>query len=248
MARTRTQIKAAVGYNTGRGTQKATLIETLCDEALKVAVTEHAFRDALSYPSDITITEDATSVDISSISNLVHIVSARIIEASGSRNAPLVMKDRTWWAKNVVNASDNPKGWPVYGLRQGTTVLLDRPASGGLTLRLVVSVEQTFTNDASACPIAILDTFVVQYVTAFVFLSIENDASYWKWRRLAIGPRWDEGIVGGSLIHAIQADKFDISEEFRAERYGEGQLRMGGLAIENLDTGHDRYGEIDIWY
>jgi hypothetical protein len=46
MARTRAAIKVAVDNNTGRGTEKATLIETLCDEALKVAVNAHPFRDA----------------------------------------------------------------------------------------------------------------------------------------------------------------------------------------------------------
>jgi len=247
MAKTRAQIKTAVDYNTGRGTEKAGLIESLCNEALKVACNAHPFRDARSQPSDFSITEDATSVDISSISNLIHVVSARIIESDADRYAPLVMKDRTWWDRNVVNASDNQKGWPEFGLRWGTEILLNRPADSGLSLRLVVTTEQSFTDDSTACPITILDTFVTQYVTAFVFLSLQQMDSYAFWKSLALGPKWDAGVIGGTLLHAINTDKIDLSEEFKAERYERERLDKG-LSVENLISGHDDYGNIRTWY
>jgi hypothetical protein len=246
MARTRTQIKTAVDNNTGRGTEKATLIETLCDEALKVAVTAHPFRDSRSNPSDLTITEDATSVDISSISNLVHIVTARVVQADGDSNIQLPMKDATWWDKNVINAEDNLKGWPNYGMRDGTVVRLNRPAESGLELRLRVSTEQTFASDATTCPIVILDTFVVQYVTAFVFLSINMKEEFAYWKHMALGWKWDEGIVGGSLKHAINADKFDLSEEMVMEPPG--KVKDAGISVENLIDTHDDYGNVRRWY
>ena len=247
MAKTRAQIKTAVGYNTGRGTEKAALIETLCDEALKVAGNAHPFRDACSQPTDIAITEDAVSVDISVITSLIYIVTARIIETGSDSYDILTMKDRTWWDRNVVNASSNQKGWPTNGLRWGTTVLLDRPSESGLSLRLVVSKEQSFAADATPCPIAILDTFVTQYATAFVFLSIENVDSHNYWKRLALGSRWDEGILGGTLLHAINTDKYDLSEEMSAQPpSGSGSSR--GISIKNLITGHDDYGNIRSWY
>jgi len=247
MARTRTQIKAAVGYNTGRATEKATLIETLCDEALKVAIGAHPFRGATTELTDIAITEDATSVDISAVltTTLVNIVTARIVDASGPDNTILIMKSRDWWDRNVVNAEDNMKGRPEYGHRYGTTVLLNRPAESGLELRLVVSQEATFASDATTCPVAILDTFVVQYATAFVFLSIENEAQFIEWKRQALGPQWDQGIVGGSLLQAINTDKFDVSEEFQAER---DVSKREGTSILNNDSTHDDYGQIRSWY
>ena len=246
MARTRTQIKTAVDNNTGRGTEKATLIETLCDEALKVAIESHPFRDARSLPSDFSITEDATSVDISSISNLVQIISSRIVEADGQRNAPLPLKNEVWWTKNVINAEDNLKGWPDYGMRRGTNIELNRPSLSGLELRLLVSTEKTFASDATECPIKVLDTFIVQYVTAFVFLSLEATDRFAYWKHLALGWKWDEGVVGGSLRHAIDNDSADIAEETKMEV---SPVRTAaGISITNLITGSDSYGSVRAWF
>lgn len=247
MAKTRLQIRTSVNYNTQRGTEKESLINDKCDEALKVAIGKHPFRDSRSTPSALSVTEDAVTVDISSISNLVHIVSARMIEDSGSSYHPLIMKDATWWDRNIVNPEDNQKGWPKYGLRAGSYIYLDRPAQSDLTLQLRVSTEQLFTDDSTECPVKILDIFVVQYVTAQVFLSIENMESYYQWKRLSLGPKWDDGVVGGSLAHAINTDKIDLSEEFKAERY-DGNANDNGVSIQNLVEGHSRYGEIDTWY
>lgn len=246
MARTRTQIKTAVDNNTGRGTEKATLIETLCDEGLKVAVVAHPFRDSRSLPADITITEDAIEIDISGTSNIVNVVSARIVQASGSSNKPLPMKDEIWWAKNVINAEDNQKGWPDVGMRRGTTVQINRPAESGLELRLVLSAEKTFANDAAACPIAILDTFLVQYVTAFVFLSVDMKEAFAYWKHMALGWKWDEGVIGGSLKHAIDNDSADIAEE--SVMGAPSAVRLHGTSIENLITGHSDYGSVRTWY
>ena len=246
MTRTRAQIKTAVDSNTGRGTEKATLIETLSDEALKVAVVAHPFRDARSMPSDFTITEDATSVDISSISNLVDIVSARIVQASGSLNRPLPLKDEIWWAKHVINSEDNLKGWPSVGMRRGTALQLNAPSESGLELRLVVSTEQTFASDATACPIAILDTFIVQYVTAFLFLSIEATEKFAYWKHMALGWKWDEGIIGGSLKHAIDNDEADIAEE--SVMSGPPVVGANAISVQNLLTGHDDYDNIRSWF
>ncbi len=246
MSRTRAQIKTAVDNNTGRGTEKATLIETLSDEALKVAGLAHPFRDSRSLVDDISIDDNATSVSISTISNLIHIVTARIVEADGAKNTPLPLKGEIWWAKNVINAEDNNKGWPRVGMRRGATVQLDRPSESGLELRLVVSTEKTFTNDATTCPIAILDLFVVQYVTAFVFLSIEATERFAYWKHLALGWKWDDGIIGGSLKHAIGTDEADIAEESVME--GPPVAGLNGVSVQNLLTGHSDYGNVRSWF
>lgn len=252
MARTRTQIKTAVDANTGRGTEKASLIETLCDEALKVAGNVHAWRDARSTPADITITEDATTVSISAVTGLIHIVSARIVQADGTLNAPLIMKDDVWWAKHVVNAEDNQKGWPSVGLRSGTNVLLSRPAESNLELRLRVTTDQVFATDGTANPIPILDMFITQYVTAFVFLSIQDGEAFTAWHRLALGYKWnDQGVPGGSLVQAINSDKYDLSEEMafepQAHRHGIGGVLHPGMSVLNNITDHDNYGGT-AWY
>jgi len=246
MARTRTQIKAFVNYNTGRGTEKATLIELLCDEALKVALEQHPFKDARSNDSDTVITEDATSVDISAITDLKDIITATLVETSGDQNAPLILKNETWWHNNIINASDNLKGWPEYGMRRGTSILLDRPADSNLTLRLVCTTEQTFSSDSSECPIAIADLFVTQYVTAMVFLSINEHEKYMRWYTQAMGSQYlINGKIGGTLANIIDRDKRDIAEVSKSERAPVAQRT--GISVQNLIEGHDDYGNTRTW-
>lgn len=247
--RTRSQIKTIVDGHTGRATEKDTLIDYYCDEALKIAVHASPFRDAQSVPDDLSITEDTTTVDISSIGTIVDIISARIIEASSGKYSPLVIRDRVWWDKNIVSPNDNQKGWPKFAIREGDDIVLDRPPESGLTLRLRVTTEQTFESDDSPCPIALLDIFVTQYVTAMVFLSVENTESYQYWMGLAMGRKYlVDGTIGGLLGAAIMTDKIDEAEEFIAERRGDSADVLDGIAIENLNDWHDDYGNTRVWY
>jgi len=253
MARTRSEIEDLVELNTGR-TDKSTLIQSLCNSALKLAVTKHAFHDSFCVCDDEAITEDATSVDISSltesdvaIGSIIDIVTARIVEADGSKNAVLSMKNKQWWDRNVINPEDNQKGWPVYGLHFGSNIILDRPSNSGLELRLRVSTVPTFTADSTECPIEVLDLFVEQYVTAMVYLSLGMNDKYISWYLLALGRNYDRGMIGGTLLACIDKDKGSGAEDRYVER-GTTNMRGGGITVENIISGHDRYGEIDTWY
>ena len=195
-ARTRGEIKALVESHTGH--TKDDLENSLCDTALKIALLQHAFKDAQSSPSDIAITTEAITVDISSISDLVNVVTARLVQADGTRNQILKFKTKTWWDEHVINAEDNQGGWPVYGSRWGSTILLDRPTEAGIELRLRITTIQSFTNDSTVCPIALLDIFIEQYVTAEVFSDLENHESAKHWMRKALGIQYEaNGKVGG---------------------------------------------------
>jgi len=244
MARTRSEIEALVELNTGR-TEKDTLMHSLCDTALKLAVIKHPFKDSCSQPSDFTITEDATSIDISATTGIIRVVTARIVEADGSLNKRLWLKERQWWDEHVINPEDNQKGWPEFGFRFGTNIILDRPARSNLELRLRVSTTPTFTDGDTECPIELLDIFVEQYVTAYIFHSIEQDKSFSFWKSEALGPNYDRGRVGGSLLAAINADTFEPAQE---TSMGGRYISDNAIAIRNLITDHERYGETDIWY
>ncbi len=253
MARTRTQIKALIALNTGR-TDKGTLIDSVCDTALKIAATRHPFQDILKLCDDETITEDATSVDISdlqesssSVGTVADVITARIVEADGTRNKILTIKNRQWWDRNVVNPEDNQKGWPNFGLKFGTNMILDRPSENNLELRLRVSVIPTFASDESECPISILDLYVEQYVTAMVFLSLEMNDNYWSWFAMALGSRYNKGEIGGSLLAAIEQDRSTSAESKNVER-GISPVRENGVAVMNQITGAPRYGGTFTWY
>jgi hypothetical protein len=208
---------------------------------------QHHFKDAQSSPSDITITEDATSVDISSITDLINVITVRVVQTSGTRNDPCKLKTRTWWDENVINAEDNMKGWPAFCMRWGSTILLDRPAPSGVKLRLRVTTKQTFTDDNTVCPIALLAIFVEQYVTAGVYTDLENFESARFWSRQALGVQYElNGKVGGQLANAINTDGIgDTALDLTSGRPG--VLRPDGIAVRNLIVGHDDYGNIRLW-
>lgn len=245
-ARTRAQIKTLIHANTGR--TKETLENSKCDSALKVAIQNHAFWETITDTyTDFAITESDTSVSISSTSP-EHVITATIVETSGSRNAPLILKNRVWWAKKVINASDNHQGWPRYGMYINNTIYFDRPVMSGLSLRVRVSTTQTFTDDTTTCPIGALDIFVEEFVTAEVFLALGQMDSYYAWRRKALGGKYDaDGTIGGSLLKAINFDKFGLGEELEMEPPSRFDDARFGISILNNITGHERYGFTDWW-
>ena len=248
MARTRSDIKTLVDSyaGSGRATEQATLIESLCDEALKVALLQHPFQDSLSPPgTDIAIVEDATSFSLSTITNLQRVVSVRLLETSGSRDLWMNMRGTYWWDNNVVNAENNQKGWPANGLQRQSTIYLDRPCESGLSARVRASTSQTFASDSTECPISLLDVFVTQYVTAFVFRAVEQIEQFVSWKRDALGPDWDRGTVGGSLLNAINIDKKTWTQELNAER--KGRVDVDGFSVLNQITDAPNYGNTEFW-
>jgi hypothetical protein len=248
MSRTRGEIKALIEAHTGR--KKEELENSLCDSALKMALLRHHFKDAQSQPDDFSIVEGETSVDISGTSGLVNIVTARIVESDGTRNAILPLRTRTWWDLHVVNAEDNMKGWPSCGMRWGSTILLDRPAKSGIKLRLRVTTAQTFDDDSTPCPISVLDVFVEHYVVAHIFKSIENNQAYNSWMLSALGARYlVNGEIGGELANAIEADSLgDTALDVRTEP-ARGALdgTNGGVSVKNMIAGHDDEGATRWW-
>jgi len=244
MAWTRHKIKRMVEMNLG-GRSNDELENMLCDEALDIALDNHNFGDAISIPSDITITEDAISVNISAVTNLKNIVTARIVQASGDLNKKLIMKNRTWWDTFVVNPEDNQKGWPNYGLRAGTTIHIDRPAESNLELRLRVTTIQKFSTDNTECPIAILDKFIVKYVTSEMFAKLGQHEKARDWRSKALGTYFDtRGEPGGFLAMAISHDKADIAEELNMRE----QEHIEGISVRNDNDWHDDYGNVRVWH
>ncbi len=182
MARTRDEIEALVEIHTGK-TDKDTLMHSLCDNALKAAILKHTFEDTRSTPSDVTTTEADTECDLPTGTR--ELISVRVIDSAVDANTLLILKPQTWWDKYIINPEDNGQGWPKYGLRFGTELLFDRPVNANITFRFRISTIPTFTSGSTECPIDVLDLFVEYYVTAFVYLSLENTDKYIFWLAMA---------------------------------------------------------------
>jgi hypothetical protein len=256
MARTKAETRADVILNTGRS-DKADYIDRQIDNAVKVASINYIFSDTLHICDDVTLVEDATSVSISAleessvaIGTVIDIATARIIQSPGQMSAPLLMKNRQWWDKSVINAEDNMKGWPKYGLKVGTNILFDRPLDDNLLLRLRAQSIPTYATEDSECPIEILDTFVEQYVTAMTFLSISMMDKYVSWYIMALGRDYDKrGIPGGSLVTAMNKDRNLAAEDKRVDGGRHSQSRgRNGVSITNDTVGEPNYGNTVGWY
>ena len=216
MAYTRTEIITLVDSYTRKGTDKATLIDTLCDQALKYAALVYDFADICSLVTPAT-TITAADESMAIPSNTRTLLSVRLFNAAETASTYLKIKNKTWWDSHIVNPGENSQGWPEYALRQSTNLLFDRP-SDALTAHFRITTIPSFASDATECPIDVLDNFVVAYVTAMVFKSIEEMENYYFWITQALGTKKqrDNNEPGGLLLQAISADKRSPAVEHKA--------------------------------
>ncbi len=217
MARTRgeiiTLVKSHVGW-TSRD-DKDTLIDSLCDSALKYAITEHPFRDLTTLTSGETeITTDATTIDLSGFSpSVFKIISARLLRVDNTTDAGvhLPLRNRKWWDRLIIDPSTRVGGIPSQALRVGSTLHLDRPIESDWKLRLRYTSIITYTDDSTETPSELLDLFVEYKVTADVFFDIEDMEKFALWNRRAIGNNPE--FPGGELGRAIRADDREEAKE-----------------------------------
>jgi hypothetical protein len=189
-------------------------MDSLCDTALKVACLAHTFKDTLTTPADVAITEDATTLALPSGTR--EIITVRIVDSADDRSAPLPLRNRTWWDRFVVTPEDNMKGWPQNALRFGSNLIIDRPSEANKSARFRISSIPTFTTGSTECPIEILDIFVEYFVTSHVFMSLEDKENYAFWMEQAIGTRGQKArnTLGGALKEAIDADMREPAEVY----------------------------------
>jgi hypothetical protein len=226
--------------NTGISSN-TTLMNNACDDALKVAILRHPFRDAVTTRGwDITSAQDYVSIsaaDSASGTDVVHnVLTARIIDTSASGYGYLKMKDRQWWDRNVVYGEDNQTGWPDYGMRDGDNVYFERPVEANRQLLLRCVSFQTFSSDATECPVKSLDVYVERFVTSRVFRSVEQNEKAMVWKMEA-----EE-----AFMLAKEADP-DIAEYRQMEGMAAG-VTGEGTAITNQTSGMATYGETHVWY
>ncbi len=254
MARTRGEIKTLVKAHTGwsNRTDKDSLIESLCDSALKYAIMEHNFRDITTVTSGETeITTLATSVDLSAFNPSVYkIITARLLRVSSSteQGYPLPLRNRLWWDKFVIDPSNNTSGVPGQALRVKTTLEFDRPIEDDWKLRLRYSSLNTYTSDSTETPSELLDLFVEYKVTADVFFSDEDMEKFSLWNRRAIGNNPE--FPGGELGRAIRADDREMAKEIVLTRPWELVESYYPFAITTRDldfSGSSPHNEFRVW-
>jgi len=235
MARTRLEIQELVILNTAR-TDKTSLIQKLCDTALKIANSRHPFQDA-SVDATFPIVEDTASVDISA-QTWVNMRTLRLIDSSTvEKSKKLILKSNIWFDKNYPYPLDNQKGWPIYGSKMYRSIHFDRPVEANKTLYIRGAVEQTFAGDSTECPVELLDIFVEEYVTAKVLMSYHEYEKAQQWMATSLA----------SLNLAIKNDT-NIAQETQAERGGT-QAETPTFVTDGLfGTSQTYVPEVPNWY
>lgn len=254
MARTRGELKTLIKEHIGwqDRTDKDSLIESLCDSALKYAIMEHDFRDLTTVTSGETeIPVGDTEVDISSFSPAVYkIITAKLLRANSSTESgyPIPLRNRVWWDKFVIDPENNMPGIPRQLLRVKNTLHLDRPITDAWLLRLRYSSINIFTSDSTETPSELLDLFVEYKVTADMFFSLEDMEKFALWNRRAIGNNPE--FPGGELGRAIRADDKEMAKEMKLTRPWELVTPSDPFAITTRDidwTPSSPHNEFRAW-
>lgn len=238
MARTRGEIKALVQDHTGRA-DKDTLIESLCDSALKYAVQTYHFRDAVTLETTSTLTAGDLSFDLTTLATTPYkILSAVWVNDGDTQGSLLVLKNRQWWDKFVIFPGGNNQGIPVYALKEKNTLFFSQAVNGDWKLQLRYLSIPTYTDDSTETPIEDLDLFIEYRVTSDVFFSLKDKENYFAWNRRAIGNNPEK--PGGELGRVIAADKTEPAQEDNMTRPWSLRVRpWGRLCLTSFDVNGD---------
>lgn len=227
MAYTRSQIKTLVQSRTGR-TDKDTIIEFACDEALQKAMMIHDFDLNTELDADISVVEDDLYATLAT--DVYKVISALTID-SGDSAAILEIKDKTWFDRFALNPSDNLKAQPTHAYFSGGRLYFNCACDASYTVRVRTTSIPSFSSDSTECPISTLDIYVAAYATSEVFFDLEYESKYMLWRK-----RSDFELNG-----AIQADMRNPAKRVQLERGEAGRGLPRGLTVYDVDNDRYRY-------
>jgi len=243
----RLEIKQEVIANIGRDSTyletQETSLNNYCNDALRIATNAHPFRDACAVSQLALVSESTTEFALPSNIEITHFLSLSVLYNGVSTVAYL--RNPIWWSTRVIEPKENFTGRPFNCLRKTNTIIVDRPVESGTVLNIVYAYAPKFETDASVNPIKILDTYIVEYVTAKAFLRLENFESFTHWKRLALGYGYEQGKIGGTLHAAITADANDIGETVEMARVSDTAIANNGVSIADLSKAGS---PITTWY
>lgn len=203
------QLIEAVKANTGRSDlDSITVLENTVakiNQSLFVAISNHQFSE-LRTESRIDLTAGITSYDIEDVDEIEN-----IYFDINTTTYQVQSIDKSMFDKRFLSVSDEAPGVPFFVSVVDNTIYFDRPLQADVTLCLTSISEATVlsTDLTAELPIQKLVPFLIDYVTALVFLSLENVPMYTAWDKRAMGSGYQsaQNSLGGSLLTAIRKDK-----------------------------------------
>lgn len=219
-------------------------INQYLQDGVAEAVKNHNFRDCIQYATVIGNTGEASvgiKIDTTN-GEMIDILS--VIATSGSESVEIPLKHRMYLHRRYPNPVEEPAGQPECCYFHNGYLYFSRPLDANYTMTMwYVEIPTVITENSIAvehCPIPNLDTYLIDYATFRVFESVGEYDKAAYWRVKALGPNYDNGIVGGDLLRAINYDKYKSGEEMKFEE-PPNKSRVAGVPI-NID------GVIKSWY
>lgn len=172
----RAEIRALVIDHTGRS-DKAALIDSMINAALKKVSSEHIWRDLLT-EANVTMIPGQAFVDL--VSTLRRLSEVRIMD--GLNSYKLIVRTKSFLVQRWPDFAVQANGKPRFGYLEGTRLHLVPAPDENLQLRYSYYARHAdLTNDTTDITIDITDEAVIAYATFRTFKSLQQheDAAQW---------------------------------------------------------------------
>lgn len=161
---------------------KTTEIQNALNDMLKEAVNKHYFALTIDLTEVVTV---ASQNYVDTPSDLLGIITLSMVERDGGAGGdaitvwPLVLKNRLWWEKYVIDDVSISSGKPDFAYHDRTNAKLyitSIPDTAVYYVRFWFTKYPSMSADGTTNPIPVLDLWLVSRVTELIFRSLER----WK--------------------------------------------------------------------
>ena len=180
MALTRAQLRAIVQKTTGQdSSDMESHINTSLDLGLRSLCSRYDFRDMRSEPDDLSIGADDESVSLPTGTH--HLLEARLID--GTNSYRLSIKTKGWLTKRYPNISSRSTNRPVCAYIENGSLFPYPISNESYSIRLSVSILPTFASDSTELSVAVLESPLISWATAFIFEMMQQFESAPAWKQ-----------------------------------------------------------------
>lgn len=170
------EIRDLVIEHTNRS-DKATLIDSMINAALRKVSSEHTWRDLLE-EADVTLIANQSFIALAS--NVKRLAQVSIID--GLSSYPLLVRPKKWIIDRWPDLDSQSPNRPCYGYLEGRTLYLMPPPNEAFTLRYsYYRRHDSLSSDTDELEFDHIDEAVIAYATYRTFKSLQQheDAALW---------------------------------------------------------------------
>jgi hypothetical protein len=157
-------------------------MQSLCNDALKVAVDDHDF-NPLRVETDRTCVADQAYVTLPT--DIIELLAVRGRDSAAGVSWPVTVKSVSWWETYIGTSSDEGSHRPVLAAEDkanSNLLIFPPPSTTDYHIIMLATSYPSFAGDATENPVPVLDQWLIDWVTHRIFKSLQlhNDSDYWK--------------------------------------------------------------------